>query len=259
VSDPKATQPDVLHPTATATADRQPDAGIALTRGLTIGGGTGWTATQEKLFASIAPLIGPLGYELIHVEAQTHRQKTLRLFIEKTDWKAGGVGIEDCVNVSRALDEPLEKLSELEAVFAGPYELEVSSPGVDRPLRHSQDFSRFQGREIRLHTFRPLTPQESANEAFCKDHPKQKTFLGVLQGLDPEQSDRIVLEVKKDEGNSPDGRRKARKQGNKPSGNPSKKDREAGLPRITIPLELISKANLEPDFNISEDEEGIEL
>lgn len=165
---------------------------------------------EHKLIEVIAPLIAPLGYEVVHVEVQTHRQKTLRLFIDFAH-AARTVGIEDCVKVAKALDAPLEQNSEIDSIFHGPYELEVSSPGIERPLRQKKDYERFAGKSVRLHTFRALSPEETGNEAYSARNPKQKNFTGALKGLD---GDRVLLAVETAE--------------------------------IRIPLGLISKANLAP-------------
>lgn len=201
--------------------------------------------SHPELWARLSPLLADLGYELIHLEAHVHRSKILRLFIEHADWSLGGIGIEDCARVSRALDEPLEGMPEIESLFKGAYELEVSSPGVDRPLRTVRDFERFKGREVRLYLDRPLTAEEANNAEFCSKHPKQKTFLGISQGVNPDG--KIEFDVLKDEGTS--ARNKGRP--GKPAPKAGKKNKEEMHPRITLPPERISKANLEPDYDAS--------
>jgi ribosome maturation factor RimP len=199
---------------------------------------------SDRLINLINPMIASLGYEVVHVEVLTHRQKTLRVFIDFLEG-GPGIGIEDCVKVARTLDEPLDQMSEVEALFNGAYELEVSSPGVERPLRRARDFERFKERQVRVHTFRPLTGEEIGNEAYLEKNPRQKNFLGVLKGLNGE---RIVLALPE----SGSAKGKASKK--------SKKS-ETGLNRernaekeILIPLSLISKANLEPVFDFSDAE-----
>ena len=84
-----------------------------------------------------------MGYELVELQA-SNGGRLLRLFIDK----AGGIGVEDCAAVSRQLSRVLE-------VEGVDYErLEVSSPGLDRPLRRERDFARFAGRkaEVRMRT-----------------------------------------------------------------------------------------------------------
>lgn len=196
---------------------------------------------ENNLIDIITRLIAPLGYEVVHVEVQTHRQKTLRLFIDfaetpKADEKGEipGIGIEDCVKVTKALDEPLDQVSEIEGIFRGAYELEVSSPGVDRPLRQKKDFERFVGRQIRLHTFRALSEDEIGNAEYFAHNSKQKNFIGELQGLSGE---RVKL---------------ALGQMDSAGSKKKKKVTEKARTEITIPFTLISKANLEPVFEFQD-------
>jgi ribosome maturation factor RimP len=102
-----------------------------------------------------------LGYELVDVE-QSPRGRVLRLFIDKPE-KARGVDIDDCVQVSNQLTRVL-------AVENVDYDrLEVSSPGLDRPLTKSADFERFAGEEVHIKLRLPMNGR--------------RNFNGVLQGL----------------------------------------------------------------------------
>ena len=99
-----------------------------------------------------------MGYELVDLQA-SNGGRLLRLFIDK----AGGIGVEDCAAVSRQLS----RVFEVEGV---DYErLEVSSPGLDRPLRKERDFARFAGQkaEVRMRT---------------ADATGRRKFVGVLRG-----------------------------------------------------------------------------
>ena len=184
-------------------------------------------SVHERLADRLDELLAELGYELVHFEVQTHRQKILRLFIDRVEPNGKPIGIEDCVNVTHALDIPLENLPEMEQTFRGQYELEVSSPGLTRPLRKDSDYNRFSGQEVRIHVFRPLTQEEIENPDYLKKNPKQKNFLGKLKGL---QGDKVQIELIQ--------------------------DKNAGG-AVMIPLPLISKANLEPDLNkIGDGEQG---
>ena len=106
------------------------------------------------------------------------------------------IGIEDCVKVTRALDEALDQIPEIEGIFHGAYELEVSSPGVDRPLRRKKDFERFAGKLVRLHTFRALSEEEIGNREYFSRNSKQKNFVGELKGMN---GDRIKLAISQGE------------------------------------------------------------
>ncbi len=187
---------------------------------------------EDRLLALVSPILAPLGYEVIHLEMQTQRQKILRIFIDHLNPTAAGAGItvEDCAKASRALDEPLDKISEFETLFKGTFELEVSSPGINRPLRGIQNFERFTGKEVRISLFRPLSAEELGNNRYFTKNPKQKNFLGILNGVQngPGEKIRLVIPV------------------SGPISGPIKEE-------VFIPLPLIAKANLEPNFETLSD------
>jgi len=208
------------------------------------------TATaNDRILEVLQPLVAPLGYDVIYVEIQTHRQKTLRVFIDFLDARSA-IGIEDCVRVTRALDEPLENHPVIDEIFGGAYELEVSSPGVDRPLRDEKDYVRYTGNDVRLHVFRPLTAQELGNEGYQAKNPKQKNFLGKLVGL---QDGKIVLDVsdRSAESGKP-GKKKKKVVKDSPKNSVEAESATAQV--VSIPLPLISKANLEPRFDFGDQE-----
>jgi len=104
------------------------------------------------------PVVTGMGYELVDLQVSSGGQ-LLRLFIDKP----GGVGLEDCAAVSRQLSRVLE-------VEGVDYDrLEVSSPGLDRPLRKASDFERFAGQKAEV---RMRTPGEGG----------RKKYVGVLRG-----------------------------------------------------------------------------
>lgn len=203
-------------------------------------------SASDRLFANLAPLVEALGYELVHLEAVNHREKILRIFIDllaprlDAEGNSDGVGVQDCVIVTRGLDEPLDTMTELDTIFGGTYELEVSSPGVDRPLRRAKDFEKFVGRDIRIHTFRPLTGEELRNADYSTKNPKQKNFIGILGGMDA-SSNSVMLTVLASMGAA--SKTLKSKKGAKSVD--VKKD------EILIPMMLISKANIEPDFDLN--------
>src|SRR5688500_7831573 len=116
----------------------------------------------------IAPVVTGMGYELVDLQV-SNRGGLLRLFIDKP----GGIGLEDCAAVSRQLTRVLE-------VEGVEYDrLEVSSPGLDRPLRKAQDVARFAGQKADV---RMRTP----------DAGGRRRFVGVLRG---ENEGRVSLEL----------------------------------------------------------------
>lgn len=213
------------------------------------------TAVTEILIDKLSPILEGLGYELVHLEMQTHQGKTLRVFIDRADSReiaveTGPIGVEDCAKVSRALDEPLEAMPELDKAFGGAYELEISSPGVDRPLRKVRDFEKFSGRDARIHTFRPLTADELGNADYQKRNPKQKNFLGRLSGVvvsggagkTTDENAAVRLTVLASMGAT------ATKKGAKPG----KKKEPERADEILLPMSLIAKANIEPDYDFAD-------
>ncbi len=107
----------------------------------------------------VEPAVSGLGYELVDVQ-QSSGGGLLRLFIDKP----GGITVEDCATVSRHLSRVL-------AVEGIDYErLEVSSPGLDRPLRKGADFARFAGQRAEM---RMRTPDASG----------RRRFVGILRGM----------------------------------------------------------------------------
>jgi len=198
---------------------------------------------HEDLIQLVSEWIHPLGYQVVHIEVQTHREKTFRIFIDHLDLSAEkGIGIEDCVRVTRAIEETLDQSPDIEKTFNGSYELEVSSPGVDRPLRTLQDFERYANREIRIHVYRALTAEEVENALYHSKNPKQKNFLGKLLGL---RGDKVALRITEKSGELSSKRSKP-----KQKALPDTNSVEGS--EILIPLPLISKAHLEPQFDFEE-------
>ncbi len=224
---------------------------------------------SDRLISLISSVIEPMGFEVVYLEIQNQRQRLLRLYIDRLDLKAqsaddkrGGITVDHCADVSRALDEPLEKFAEIDSLFKGTYELEVSSPGVDRPLRLEKDYVRFVGREARIHVFRPLSAEETANAQYQQSNPRQKNFLGTIQGF---ENGKVLLTVSTggDTGSAGKAAHKGKKTGhsktktNSAEG-PNSENVRPGL-TIAIPLPLISKANLEPKFDFDSEENAVEI
>lgn len=189
---------------------------------------------QDKIAQQITQILEPSGFELVHAEFIVGQHKVLRCFIDCTTSSGQvGVSLDDCAKVSKLLDEPLDSIAELETLFKGPYELEVSSPGIDRPLSREKDFLRFKGHEAKIQVMRPLTGDELGSLEYQAKNPKQKNFVGILEGI---QSGKIEIWV------SPEGSFQKDKKGQWVL---------ARATRLTIPLGLVSKANLEPHFDFS--------
>lgn len=109
-----------------------------------------------------------MGLELVDVEYKREQAGwVLRLYIDKP----GGVGLDECSKVSRELSGVLD----VEDFIKGRYNLEVSSPGLNRPLKTETDFARNCGRLVKVRTFEAI--QDDAGNS-------RKTFLGELVGIE---------------------------------------------------------------------------
>ncbi|RJQ13320.1 MAG: ribosome maturation factor RimP [Nitrospiraceae bacterium] len=107
---------------------------------------------KKKITGLIEPVISTLGADLEDVEFNKMGGKgLLRVFVDKPE----GVTIDDCERVSREIETALD----VEDLIPFPYVLEVSSPGLDRPLKGPKDFKRFTGKTIRVTTSSPIELQ----------------------------------------------------------------------------------------------------
>lgn len=183
----------------------------------------------QSLSQRIIPVLEPLGYELIHLDVQFSHQKKLRVFIDSLEAPSKRVSIQDCVQVTRALESLLETDASLLSLFNDSYELEVSSPGTHRPLRSIEEYKRFCGQRVQITVQRPLTVDELQNLPYYEAYPRQKYFVGQLKDVTHNQE--IILSVEL----------KTRKQ---------KKASAVSEAQIFIPYHLITKANLEPNLDL---------
>jgi ribosome maturation factor RimP len=106
------------------------------------------TKLELDLIALFEPTIEDMGFELLGLElAQAGRSATLRVYIEHEN----GINVDNCADVSRQISAILD----VEDPISNEYNLEVSSPGVDRPLFKQEHFVKAQGEEVRLRTKLP--------------------------------------------------------------------------------------------------------
>lgn len=123
----------------------------------------------EEIETKAGPLLAEAGLELVAVQYQ--REPTgwvLRFYIDKP----GGISLDDCADWSRRLGDAVEA----GGWIPGAYSLEVSSPGLQRPLRKREDFERFTGLEAVVKLFAPVN--------------SQRNFHGVIRGV---EDDRLML------------------------------------------------------------------
>ena len=121
----------------------------------------------ERVRSVSLPILDSMRLELVDIEyKRSGRDAILRLFIDKE----GGVTLDDC----GAFSSELSAVLDVEDFIPCEYNLEVSSPGLDRPLKSAVDYERFKGRLVKVRTYEPF--QDDAGN-------KRKTFLGYLEGL----------------------------------------------------------------------------
>lgn len=118
---------------------------------------------EQKAEAMLAPIVEANGFELVDVEyVKEAGNWYLRGYIDKP----GGITVNDCETVSRAFSDKLDEDDFIE----DSYIMEISSPGLDRPLKKEKDFARSIGKLVEIRTYRPIE--------------KQKEFSGVLTAYD---------------------------------------------------------------------------
>lgn len=128
-------------------------------------------AKEQQLQVILAPAVTALGYEFWGLEYLTHaRQAVLRVFIDSPN----GIGVEDCAKVSRQLSAVLD----VEDPITIEYTLEVSSPGMDRPLFTLEQYQRYVGENVKI---RLRSPFEG-----------RRNFSGRLVGV---EADEVVMVV----------------------------------------------------------------
>ena len=121
----------------------------------------------------ITPSLEAMGYELVRVMLSGRHRPVLQIMAERRD--RIDMTVEDCAAISHAVSALLD----VEDPIDGAYSLEVSSPGIDRPLTRPEDFARFAGAEVRLETRVPIDGR--------------RRFRGRLAGRDGE--DGVLIDV----------------------------------------------------------------
>lgn len=127
---------------------------------------------EKRVEALIQPTLEAMGYEVVRVLLSGKRSPTLQIMAEPAN--GGPMTVDDCAEISRAVSAVLD----VEDPIEGAYQLEVSSPGLDRPLTRPRDFERYAGFEARIETQRLIDGR--------------KRFKGRLDGLD---GDEVLIEA----------------------------------------------------------------
>jgi ribosome maturation factor RimP len=129
------------------------------------------SAIDRRLAGIVAPTIEGLGYELVRLRLMGGKRATLQIMAERPE---GGIEVDDCAKISRAVSAVLD----VEDPISGEYVLEVSSPGIDRPLTRLKDFERYAGYEAKLETDELIDGR--------------RRFKGVLAGVEDGE---VLIEI----------------------------------------------------------------
>jgi ribosome maturation factor RimP len=128
-------------------------------------------AIDRRLAGIVQPLIEGMGYELVRLRLMSGKSKILQIMAEKPE---GGIEVDDCAKISSAVSAILD----VEDPIDGEYTLEVSSPGIDRPLTRLKDFDTWNGHEAKLETADLIDGR--------------KRFKGPLRGT---EGDEVLIEI----------------------------------------------------------------
>ena len=136
---------------------------------------------EQKAEALLLPIMEVHGFELVDVEyVKEGGNWYLRAYIDKD----GGISVDDCEVISRAFSDRLDE----EDFIEDSYILEVSSPGLGRPLKKEKDYIRSMGKKLEIRTFRTID--------------RQKEFYGVLKAYDENS---VTIELENGAGTDPSG------------------------------------------------------
>ncbi|MFC5739056.1 ribosome maturation factor RimP [Sinirhodobacter huangdaonensis] len=129
------------------------------------------TAIDRRLAEIVSPVIEGLGFELVRLRLQGGRHPLLQIMADRPE---GGIVVDDCAAISTAVSAALD----VEDPIEEQYTLEVSSPGIDRPLTRLKDFDLWEGYEARLETSEQIDGR--------------KRFKGILRGT---EGDEVLVEI----------------------------------------------------------------
>jgi len=138
------------------------------------------TTARQKIQHQVCELAGPilaeLGLDLVDVEfSRQGSSQLLRIFLDRD----GGISLDELQEASRALERSLE----IEDILSGRYRLEVSSPGIDRPLKGRNDYRNRIGTRIHLKLFSPLDDGRRRLTGTIVDAPEESLLLDTDEGV----------------------------------------------------------------------------
>ena len=129
-------------------------------------------ATMDRRLAEIIePVIADMGYELVRIRLMSGNEPTLQIMADKA---GGGIEVDDCADISTAVSAVLD----VEDPILDAYTLEVSSPGIDRPLTRIKDFEIYEGYDVKIETTDSIDGR--------------RRFRGVLAGV---ENDEVLINV----------------------------------------------------------------
>ena len=133
-------------------------------------------SVQDDLSRLIRPVIETMGFEYIGLEYLSNpKNRLVRVYIDR---EPEGIGVDDCADVSNEISALLD----VEDLVSGQYSLEVSSPGVERPLFDPEHYRQFVGERARVHLYAPLGDE----------HGRRRKLTGRIVEVG---DDRVILEV----------------------------------------------------------------
>ena len=128
-------------------------------------------AIDRRIAEIIQPMMESMGYELVRIRLMSGKATTLQIMAQKPD---GTIEVDDCAEISTAVSALLD----VEDPILDAYELEVSSPGIDRPLTRVKDFAQWEGYEAKIETDELIDGR--------------RRFKGPLAGT---EGDEILIEI----------------------------------------------------------------
>jgi len=129
------------------------------------------TAIDKRMAEIVRPVVEDLGCELVRIRLISGKRTILQIMAEKPD---GGIEVDDCAHISTEVGAILD----VEDPIEGDYALEVSSPGIDRPLTRLKDFDAWQGYEAKIETTELIDGR--------------RRFKGELRGI---ENDEVLIEI----------------------------------------------------------------
>lgn len=128
-------------------------------------------AIDKRMAQIVQPAIESLGYELVRIRLMTGKATTLQIMVERPD---GSIEVDDCAKISSEVSAILD----IEDPIEPDYSLEVSSPGIDRPLTRLKDFDIWSGFEVKIETSELIDGQ--------------RRFKGILRGV---ENNEVLIEI----------------------------------------------------------------